>query len=206
MKARRVKGLDPSASLADNAERIVRTRLDELYSFTPKVLNPKQVKALHDMRIAAKRLRYVLEVTAFCFGPCAGTALRRAKELQDLLGEIHDCDEMLPLVRAAVRDLRDADVDGLVELAADEDGLAPALGAAVGHADAYGGLEVLAVWLEARRMLLFERFLDRWKGLERNDFRGQLERALAERPEPGEANQQPVQPTNDGQVSSGVPA
>jgi len=54
VKARRVKGLDPAASLADNAERIVRTRLDELYSFTPKVLNPKQVKALHDMRIAAK--------------------------------------------------------------------------------------------------------------------------------------------------------
>jgi len=75
VKARRVKGLDPAASLADNAERIVRTRLDELYSFTPKVLNPKQVKALHDMRIAAKRLRYVLEVTAFCFGPCAATAL-----------------------------------------------------------------------------------------------------------------------------------
>ena len=48
---------------------------------------------------------------------------------------------------------------------ADEDDLAPALGAAVAHADAYGGLEVLAVWLEARRMLLFERFLDRWKGL-----------------------------------------
>ena len=206
MKARRVKGLDPDGPLADNAARIVAVRLGELRSFVPKALDPSAVGALHDMRIAAKRLRYVLEVTAFCFGPCAGTALRRAKELQDLLGEIHDCDEMLPLVRAAVRDLRDADVDGLVELAADEDDLAPALGAAVGHADAYGGLEVLAVWLEARRMLLFERFLDRWKGLERNDFRGQLERALAERPEPGEANQQPVQPTNDGQVSSGVPA
>jgi CHAD domain-containing protein len=206
VKARRVKGLDPGASLADNAERIVRTRLDELYSFTPKVLNPKRVKTLHDMRIAAKRLRYVLEVTAFCFGPYAGTALRQAKELQELLGEIHDCDEMLPLVGAAVRELRDEDVDGLVELAGDEDDLAPALGAAVGHADAYGGLEVLAVWLEARRMLLFERFLDRWKSLERNDFRGQLERAVAERPEPGEAKQQPVQPTNDGQVSSGVPA
>ena len=206
MKARRVKGLDPSASLADNAERIVRTRLDEVCSFMPKAEDPGEVAALHDMRIAAKRLRYVLEVTAFCFGPYAGTALRRAKELQDLLGEIHDCDEMLPLVRAAVRDLRHADVYGLVELAADEDDLAPALGAAVGHADAYGGLEVLAVWLEARRMLLFERFLDRWKGLERNDFRGQLERALAERPEPDEANQRPAQPTNDGQVSSGVPA
>lgn len=206
MKARRVKKLEPRESLAENAARIVVVRLDEMRSLAPKALKPEGVKQQHDMRIAAKRLRYVLEVTAFCFGPCAATALRRAKELQDLLGEIHDCDEMLPLVRAAVRDLRDADVDGLVELAADEDDLAPALGAAVGHADAYGGLEVLAVWLEARRMLLFERFLDRWKGLERNDFRGQLERALAERPEPGEANQQPVQPTNDGQVSSGVPA
>ena len=205
MRARRVKGLDPAGSLADNAERIVRTRLDELYSFTPKALNPKRVKALHDMRIAAKRLRYVLEITSFCFGSYASTATKRAKELQDLLGEIHDCDEMLPRVRQVQRQLRDEDVDGLVELAADEDDLAPALGAAVAHADAYGGLEVLAVWLEARRMLLFERFLDRWKGLERNDFRGQLERALAERPEPGEAKQQPVRPTNDGQVSSGVP-
>jgi hypothetical protein len=206
MKGRRVKGLDPAATLADNAERIVRTRLDELYSFTPQALNPKKVKALHDMRIAAKRLRYILEVTAFCFGPYAATALKRANELQDLLGEIHDCDEMLPRVRAAVRELHNADVDRLVELAGDEDDLPPELGAKVKHADAYGGLEVLAVWLESRRMLLFERFLDRWKTLERNDFRGRLERALDQRPAPGEEKTQSPQPESDGQVSSTVPA
>jgi CHAD domain-containing protein len=206
MKARRVKGLDPAATLADNAERIVRTRLDELYSFTPQALNPKKVKALHDMRIAAKRLRYILEVTAFCFGPYAGTALKRAKELQDLLGEIHDCDEMLPRVRAAVRELHNADVDRLVALPGDEDDLPPELAAKVKHADAYGGLEVLAVWLESRRMLLFERFLDRWKTLERNDFRGRLERALDQRPAPGEEKTQSPQPQSDGQVSSTVPA
>jgi CHAD domain-containing protein len=206
MKARRVKGLDPAATLADNAERIVRTRLDELYSFTPQALNPKKVKALHDMRIAAKRLRYILEVTAFCFGPYAGTALKRAKELQDLLGEIHDCDEMLPRVRAAVRELHNDDVDRLVALPGDEDDLPPELAAKVKHADAYGGLEVLAVWLESRRMLLFERFLDRWKTLERNDFRGRLERALDQRPAPGEEKTQSPQPQSDGQVSSTVPA
>jgi CHAD domain-containing protein len=206
MKARRVKGLDPAATLADNAERIVRTRLDELYSFTPQALNPKKVKALHDMRIAAKRLRYILEVTAFCFGPYAGTALKRAKELQDLLGEIHDCDEMLPRVRAAVRELHNDDVDRLVALPGDEDDLPPELAAKVKHADAYGGLEVLAVWLESRRMLLFERFLDRWKTLERNDFRGRLERALDQRPAPGEEKTQSPQPESDGQVSSTVPA
>ena len=206
MKARRVKGLDPARSLADNAERIVRIRLDELYSFTPKALNPKKVKAMHDMRIAAKRLRYILEVTTFCFGPYAGTALKRAKELQDLLGEIHDCDEMLPRVRAAVHELHDADVDRLLELAADADDLAPELAAKVKHADAYGGLEVLGVWLESRRMLLFERFLDRWKTLERNDFRGRLERALDQRPQPREEKTQSLRPESDGQVSSNVPA
>ena len=51
------------------------------------------------MRIAAKRLRYVLEVTGFVFGKPADTARRRARDLQDILGEIHDCDVMLPRVR-----------------------------------------------------------------------------------------------------------
>jgi CHAD domain-containing protein len=202
MKARRVKRLDPADSLADNAERIVRTRLDELYSFTPKALNPKRVKALHDMRIAAKRLRYVLEVTSFCFGSYASTATKRAKELQDLLGEIHDCDEMLPRVRAVQRELRDGDIDGLLELGAEADDLDPALGAKVRHADGYGGLEVLAVWLEARRTLLFERFLDRWKTLQRQAFRERLERALDNRVVETES----LQPTGDGQLQSSVPA
>jgi CHAD domain len=202
MRARRVKGLDPGASLADNAERIVRTRLDELYSFTPKALNPKRVKALHDMRIAAKRLRYVLEITSFCFGPYATTATKRAKELQDLLGEIHDCDELLPRVQAVQRELRDGDVDGLLDLGADADDLDPALGAKVRHADAYGGLEVLVVWLEARRTLLFERFLDRWKTLQRQAFRERLERALDDRVSETES----LPPSADGQVQSRVTA
>jgi hypothetical protein len=201
VKARRVKHLDSEGSLADNAERIVRTRLDELYSFTPKALNPKRVKALHDMRIAAKRLRYVLEVTSFCFGDYAGTATKRAKELQDLLGEIHDCDEMLPRVRAALDELRETDIDGLLELAADADDLAPEMAGKVRHRDAYGGLEVLAIWLEARRTLLFERFLDKWKGLQRNAFRERLERALEERTQPETGS---LQAGSDGQVQSEV--
>ena len=68
MKARRVKGLDPAAPLADNAARIVRVRLDELCSFMPRATDPSEIVALHDMRIAAKRLRYVLEVTGPVFG------------------------------------------------------------------------------------------------------------------------------------------
>ena len=98
VKARKVKDLEPAGALADNAERIVIVRLDELGSFMPKATDPREVVALHDMRIAAKRLRYILEITAPCFGPYAKAATKLIKDLQDLLGEIHDCDVQIPEV------------------------------------------------------------------------------------------------------------
>ncbi len=96
MKARQVKELDPGKPLRPNAARIVRMRLDELRSFTEGALAPDAAEAQHDMRIAAKRLRYVLEIVGECFGPEAKAARDAAKELQQVLGEIHDCDVMLP--------------------------------------------------------------------------------------------------------------
>jgi CHAD domain-containing protein len=96
VKARRVKKLDPAEPLAENAARIVRTRLDELCSLAGPALDPSAAAAQHDLRIAAKRLRYVLEITGTCFGPEAKAARDAARELQSVLGEIHDCDVMLP--------------------------------------------------------------------------------------------------------------
>ena len=177
MRARRVKGLDPAASMADNAERIVRTRLDELYSFTPKALNPKRVKALHDMRIAAKRLRYVLEITSFCFGPYASTATKRAKELQDLLGEIHDCDVQLPEVAAFLQELVVEDVAAA--------GASPGELGKVPNRRTYSGLVALQVHLQARRRALFEQFLELWREYERKGFAARLAFAVSERSQSG---------------------
>jgi CHAD domain-containing protein len=95
MKPRKVKGLDPAAPLRPNAERIVGTRLEELRSLAPAALEPSAATAQHDLRIAAKRLRYVLEITGPCFGPEAKATRDAAKWLQAVLGEIHDCDVML---------------------------------------------------------------------------------------------------------------
>jgi len=96
VKARRVGGLDPEAPLRPNAARIVRTRLTVLLDLSGPALDPAAAGAQHDLRIAAKRLRYVLEATGPCFGPAAADARKAAKELQGVLGEIHDCDVMLP--------------------------------------------------------------------------------------------------------------
>jgi CHAD domain-containing protein len=98
VKARAVEGLSPHGSLRPNAARIVRTRLEELRSLADAALNPEATAAQHDMRIAAKRLRYTLEVLAPCFGEEAEAARRAAKDLQSILGDLHDCDIMLPKV------------------------------------------------------------------------------------------------------------
>jgi hypothetical protein len=185
VKARRVKGLDPDAPLADNLQRMIGVRLDELCAFVPKVLDPSRVTALHDMRIAAKRLRYILEVGAEpCFGPYAQTAIQRTRDLQDLLGELHDCDVQLPRVRALHDDLRAADALEARARAGDAPDLDPTLASGTPYAEAWRGLETLAIYLEARRGLLFERFLELWRSLERDGFRARLEYAIAERPIP----------------------
>jgi CHAD domain-containing protein len=98
MKARKVRGLKSREPLRPNAERIVAVRLEELHGFADEALEPGAGKAQHDMRIAAKRLRYLLEIAGSCLGPDATGARRIAKDLQGVLGEIHDCDVMLPRV------------------------------------------------------------------------------------------------------------
>jgi CHAD domain-containing protein len=96
MKPQRVKKLDPEKPLAENAARIARTRLDEVRALAEPALDPAAAKAQHDLRIACKRLRYVLELVGSCLGEEANAARDKARELQTVLGEIHDCDEMLP--------------------------------------------------------------------------------------------------------------
>jgi hypothetical protein len=181
MKARKIKGLDPDGPLADNAERIVRARLDELCAFMPRAADPDEWVALHDMRIAAKRLRYVLEVTGDVFGPYVQTAGKHVKALQDLLGEIHDCDVQIPATAAFAEQLVRADADALAAAAGDAPDVDPALAKRAPHARDHAGTAALQAHLRARRRVLFDRFLELWAELERKGFRARLEYAAGER-------------------------
>jgi hypothetical protein len=177
VKARKVKGLDGAAPLRDSAARTVLLRLDELRSFAPAALEPEASRDQHDMRIAAKRLRYLLEAIGFCLGEPAETARKRARELQGLLGELHDCDVMLPRIERHLGELRDADAAAVLSRAGDAEDLDPGLAARAPHRTAYRGLEVLTVFVEARRRLLFERFALFWNRQEAGGTWDELESA-----------------------------
>jgi CHAD domain len=176
VKAKAVKKLNAATSLTENAARIVQVRLGELRSFAPRALEPGAEEAQHDMRIAAKRLRYVLEVTGFCLGKPADTARKRARDLQGVLGELHDCDVMLPRVEAHLAELRSQDAGAVRRRAGDAPDLDPRLVARAPHRTAYRGLDVLAVYLEARRALLFDRFVMLWRHQEERGTWDRLER------------------------------
>jgi hypothetical protein len=182
MKARKVKGVDPDGPLADNVQRIVAVRLDELCSFMPRAADPGEVVALHDLRIAAKRLRYLLELFAPMFGEYAEKGAKKAKQLQDLVGEIHDCDVTIPRVEALRAELGDD------------------------HAAAVPGLSELATHLGSRRDRLFDRFLLDWQELERKGFRARLEYAIGERPPAPETMTSRSHDGNGARPTSDVPS
>ncbi len=180
MKARKVKRLDPDDTLFANARRIIRVRTDELYSFDRAARDEDAVEELHDMRIAAKRLRYVLEISEPAFGAPARGAAARARELQDLLGGIHDCDVMLPRVEAHMNELRTADAAAVARAVPDDvEDLSPRAAKEAPNRARYRGLEALATHLRARRKVLYRRFVTLWGKFESEDFRRRLERDLA---------------------------
>ncbi len=164
MKARKVKGLDPDGPLAENALRIVKVRLDELHSFAGAARDPAAVRQLHDMRIAAKRLRYVLEATTPALGPAAADGAKQAKKLQDVLGEIHDCDEFAPRVRAHLAKLQAEDAHAVRAAAPpDSKDLDPAAAKSAPNRGRYRGLEALHTYVVARRDVLYSAFLREWE-------------------------------------------
>lgn len=70
----------------------VASALDHFLSYEPFISEPEHVEELHAMRIAAKQLRYTLEIFSALYPGGLKQYLQIMKQVQDLLGAIHDYD------------------------------------------------------------------------------------------------------------------
>jgi len=100
--------LEPAAdpNLRNHARQAIGERLDELLGYEPYVEQPGMTEQLHEMRIAAKRLRYTMEVLQPVFGPRMDTPIKRVRRLQNDLGELHDADVWLDMLPVFIEDER----------------------------------------------------------------------------------------------------
>ena len=82
----------PAATYSDTARAIILARLKELEKLSNSLYRPLKIKPLHEMRIAAKRLRYAIELFQECWGQDIIPFAEEVARLQTALGELHDCD------------------------------------------------------------------------------------------------------------------
>ncbi len=81
------------------ARSIARTKLAELSSESDQVDLPYAVRALHRFRIAAKRLRYTLEIFEDFLPVGCKSIVKEVVQIQEDLGQVHDRDVLIALLR-----------------------------------------------------------------------------------------------------------
>ena len=92
-KARDIPGLHAELSYREAAARTVAVRAEELFEYAEGVLDTSDIERVHDMRVASRRLRAVLEIYEPCFPRRAlRNVLGDVKALADALGERRDPD------------------------------------------------------------------------------------------------------------------
>lgn len=82
-------------SFRQAGRQIILHRLDELRELSSSLYRPFASQPLHRLRIAAKRLRYAMELCAQCWPDDLEAFAHEVARLQKSLGELHDCDVLI---------------------------------------------------------------------------------------------------------------
>lgn len=153
---------------------VVESRVEELREFSHSLHHPFDVEPLHRMRIAAKRLRYALEMFAPCWGGRLSSCSREVAELQTSLGELRNCDLWIDDLGARLdRQRKESEGDG--------------------GRDADAHVRLAAIWLlnhfTKERGKHFRRALARWHKWENSGFFERMRETLSDvRPSKPEAH------------------
>jgi CHAD domain-containing protein len=81
---------------------VIRERLKEVEKLSSSLYRPAQIKPLHEMRIAAKGLRYAIELFADCWNESLQEFAKETAHLQTAFGKLHDCDVWIESFEKAI--------------------------------------------------------------------------------------------------------
>jgi CHAD domain-containing protein len=169
------------AELHRVAREILDERLRDVQELSKGLFQPFETVPLHEMRIAAKRLRYALEL----FTPCLGEALKpfckEIARMQDSLGELHDCDVWIVEIGTAPRETAEEKIDVESPGGKAQEGISSNDGA--GAAEGGGDVEHQALfWLldyfVKERTEHFRAALERWREWRATGFQKRLVAAI----------------------------
>lgn len=119
-KAREIEGLEDDLPFREAAARALETRAEELFEHAPRVLDTSDIEGVHDMRVATRRLRAVLELFEPSFPPRQWKRdLKQVKRLADALGERRDPDVMIDRLRRIESGFTQEDRPGIESLVAE---------------------------------------------------------------------------------------
>lgn len=167
----------PQLTFAEMSRSIILDRLKEFEKRSNGLFKPLDVVALHDMRIAVKRLRYALELFSRCWPRVVGAQARRAARMQSALGELHDCDVWIESVgKQIIRARKHNETQQLIVL-----------------------LWLLSHFVKLRTRHLHRAFA-RWREWEAQDASGKVRTALALPPPPQPETQSESEPEPEAEI------
>lgn len=119
-RAALIPGLDGDLPFGIAAARVVAVRTRELLEQSRGVLDESDPERLHDMRVAARRLRTALDFFAVCFPPEVHKPIsKEVKQIASALGDRRDDDVMLGSLTRFRTSLVTSDLTGFDEFAED---------------------------------------------------------------------------------------
>ncbi|MBN1974635.1 MAG: CHAD domain-containing protein [Sedimentisphaerales bacterium] len=139
----------------------IRNRLIDMISCQNCLENKDDKTGHHQMRIAAKRLRYTMEICREPYGERLDNAIKVVKNIQTILGDIHDCDVWVDYIDHFMQE----------ELRRTKE----YFGNEKPYYLLYKGFGYLQQERQQTRQCLFEIFVRYWKRLNRHKFWETLE-------------------------------
>lgn len=116
-KGSEVRGLIAGDTTREAAIKVLWTRFEDMWVQGDGVLKNFDIEAVHDMRVASRRLRTAMQTFRPCFARKAFKVhVTRVKALADLLGEVRDRDVLLDELKSDLEHLAEDERAGLAGL------------------------------------------------------------------------------------------